>query len=170
MKDFGDPLEWLTAIIRTDRPRLIQIARGEGLAAEDALECVQDALCGELIRANGEPITEAHARARLTVTVRNAARNARRLHSRAKEHIHWEASEHSSDRPTAETLVAEAEDVVRLNACVAELCEIQRSVVLLRLLEERSGQDVAEELGMKRNYVDVLLARARSSLKVCMSS
>ncbi len=67
-----------------------------------------------------------------------------------------------------ETELAYAESIVRLRGCVAELCSIQRSVVMLRLLEERSGEDVAAEIGIRRAHVDVLLNRARASLKVCM--
>jgi RNA polymerase sigma-70 factor (ECF subfamily) len=41
-------------------------------------------------------------------------------------------------------------------------------VVTLRLLEERSGEDVAETLGLSRGYVDVLVHRAKAALRVCM--
>ena len=70
--------------------------------------------------------------------------------------------------PNAEALLSHAEDVVRLRACVAELCSIQRAVITLRLLEERSGEDVAEQLGITRKHVDVLVHRAKASLRVCM--
>ena len=68
-----------------------------------------------------------------------------------------------------EELLTRAEDVVRLRACVAELCEIQRAVVTLRLLEERPGENVAELLGVSQNHVAVLLYRAKSALRTCMS-
>ena len=57
---------------------------------------------------------------------------------------------------------------MRLQACVAELCTIQQSVVMLRLLDERSGEDVAGILGVTRAHVDVLVHRAKASLRVCM--
>jgi len=38
------------------------------------------------------------------------------------------------------------------------------------MLEERDGEDVAEALGISRNYVDVLLHRARGALFVCMEA
>jgi RNA polymerase sigma-70 factor (ECF subfamily) len=68
-----------------------------------------------------------------------------------------------------EELLLRAEDAVRLRACVAELCEIQRSVVTLRLLEERPGEDVAEALGITKNHAAVLLHRAKASLRECMT-
>jgi RNA polymerase sigma-70 factor (ECF subfamily) len=68
-----------------------------------------------------------------------------------------------------EELLSRAEDAVRLRACVAELCEIQRAVVTLRLLDERPGEDVAELLGVSKNHVAVLLYRAKSALRDCMT-
>ena len=70
---------------------------------------------------------------------------------------------------SAEALVAEAEEHVRLRACVDQLCETQKAVVMLRLLEERPGEDVAASLGISRGYVDVLVHRAKASLRVCMT-
>ena len=40
---------------------------------------------------------------------------------------------------------------------------------MLRLLEERQGEDVAASLGISRGYVDVLVHRAKASLRVCMT-
>jgi DNA-directed RNA polymerase specialized sigma24 family protein len=37
-----------------------------------------------------------------------------------------------------------------------------------RLLEERGGEDVASALGLTRGYVDVLLHRAKHSLRACL--
>lgn len=100
---------------------------------------------------------------------RNAARNFRRKHRRL---THADAIEPTNEpagsAPNAEELLANAEDVVRLRACVAELCTVQRAVVMLRLLEERSGEDAAETLGLARGHVDVLVHRAKAALKVCM--
>lgn len=67
-----------------------------------------------------------------------------------------------------EELLVHAEEVVRLRQCVASLCDVQRSVVLLRMLEERSGEDVAVALGLTRGHVDVLVHRAKGALRVCM--
>ena len=72
--------------------------------------------------------------------------------------------------PLAAELVERAEDYLRLRTCVAELCSIQRAVVTLRLLEERSGEDVANCLGLARGYVDVLVHRAKAALQASMSS
>ena len=78
------------------------------------------------------------------------------------------AANRASALPAADELLACAEAHVRLRACVAELCEVQRSVVLLRLLDERPGEDVAAVLGISRGYVDVLMHRAKAALRACM--
>jgi len=76
--------------------------------------------------------------------------------------------EHATERP-AEEAIARAEEHVRLRACVERLCDTQRAVVTLRMLEAKPGEDVAAALGISRGYVDVLLHRARASLFACMT-
>lgn len=160
-----DALERLTTIVRAERRALAAVARSEGLDAEEAVECVQDALATFLSR----DVEPENAVASLKTIVRNAARNFRRRHRRRLPHEPIDAgSEPRADAPDVEALLAHAEDVVRLRTCVAELCSVQRAVVMLRLLEERSGEDVAEALGITRGHVDVLVHRARAALRVCM--
>lgn len=162
-----DRLDRLTSIVRAERRALVAVARAEGLNAEEAVECVQDALITYLSRDEEPP--EEHVVPSLKTIVRNAARNHRRRHFRSLPHLEWEddTAPGASDA-NADELLAHAEDVVRLRTCVAELCEVQRAVVTLRLLEERSGEDVAETLGLTRGHVDVLVHRAKASLRVCM--
>ncbi len=165
-----DRLERLTALVRSQRGALMGVARGEGMSAEEALECVQDALCTFLARADPPAGgAEAPELATLKTMVRNAARNARRRHRRLKPHDDVaELAAPGDGAPSAEELLASAEEVVRLRACVLELCGVQRAVVTLRLLEERSGEDVAAALGLARSHVDVLVHRAKGALRACM--
>ncbi|HEX5659315.1 MAG TPA: sigma-70 family RNA polymerase sigma factor [Polyangiales bacterium] len=151
----------MTELVREQRAALIAVARQEGLDAEDALECVQDALATYLGLED-----EGHGIATLKTIVRNAARNHRRRHHRQKPHLVIEDAE--SPSLPADQLLAHAEEMVRLQVCVAQLCSVQRAVIMLRLLDERSGEDVAAELGLTRSHVDVLVHRAKSSLRVCM--
>lgn len=160
-----DRLEQLSLIVRSERGALVAVARSEGLSAEEAVECVQDALATFLSR--DEPAENPIAS--LKTIVRNASRNFRRRHRRSLPHEPIDVGrEPPAQGRDAEALLAHAEDVVRLRACVAELCSVQRAVVMLRLLEERSGEDVAEVLGITRGHVDVLVHRAKASLRVCM--
>lgn len=166
----SDPLEKLSELVRTQRRGLVAAAIAEGATGEDALECVQDALCTFLrVEREGNLPEGAPERTAAAYTmVRNAARNLRRRHHRLKAHdaIEEDASEGAS--PTAEEMLAHAEEAIRLRACLSSLCSVQRAVVTLRLLEERSGEDVAAALGLSRGYVDVLVHRAKGALRVCM--
>jgi RNA polymerase sigma-70 factor (ECF subfamily) len=102
--------------------------------------------------------------------VRNAARNRRRRHFIARPHAELDQGGGAVAPGAAiDELVARAEEHVRLRACVAELCEIQKSVVTLRMLEERAGEDVARALGISAGHVAVLLHRAKAALRACMT-
>lgn len=165
-----DAWQALCALVREHRAELIGVARRQGLRPEEALECVQDALYTWLLQRRREPSSgTAHALPSLKLTVKNAARNGRRRHHRLRPHLELDqVAELSSESADAEQLVSEAETRLRLQVCVAQLREVERAVVSLRLLEERSGEDVASELGLSRTHVDVLVHRAKATLRVCM--
>jgi RNA polymerase sigma-70 factor (ECF subfamily) len=165
-----DALERLSRVAQAERGGLAAVARYEGLTPEEAIDCVQDALCTLLDLVQTGQLDETASPGPVLVTiVRNAARNQRRRHARARPHVELSERELSDERELQEELLARAEDTVRLRACVAELCEIQRAVVTLRLLEERPGECVAEILGVTQGYVAVLLHRAKSALRECMA-
>lgn len=158
----------LDSLVREERAALVAIARREGLGPEDALESVQDALCTFVALARPE-LERTHAIASLRVMVRNAARNARRRHHRLRVHEPIAPDrEPATSSPDAEQIALRVEDVARLRACVTELRGLQREALLLRLLDERSGEDVAAELGLARAHVDVLVHRAKAAVRACM--
>jgi RNA polymerase sigma-70 factor (ECF subfamily) len=161
-----DPLDRLSQLVREQRSALAAVARAEGLSAEDAVDCLQEALSTFLDRLDRPP---ENWTASLTLMVKNAARNRRRRHHLARPHRSLEDHD-VSDAPTAEDLIARAEETVRLRACVAGLCEIQRAVVTLRMLEEQPGEDVARALGISAGHVAVLLHRAKAALRACMTA
>jgi RNA polymerase sigma-70 factor (ECF subfamily) len=166
----GDVLEALERLVREQRTSLAALARRQGLGAEDALDCVHDAFCTFLqkgLRAE-LPADAAEHPPLLAGIVVNLARNKRRRHHLARPHRALDAFEPRDDHPSTDTLVAHAEECVRLRGCVNRLCKTQRTVVMMRLLEERAGEDVASALGITRGHVDVLLHRAKASLLVCM--
>lgn len=173
METVNDPIAELTDLIRAQRGALVRVARREGLGAEDAVEVAQEALSTFLqILQRGEAPADAEGWAPYVTTIaKNAARNRRRRHHNALPHEGIEGAENASsaDAASAEDLLAEAEEHVRLRACVEKLCGTQKSVVMLRLLEERAGEDVATVLGITRGHVDVLLHRAKASLRECMT-
>jgi RNA polymerase sigma-70 factor, ECF subfamily len=168
-----DPLDRLSHLVRAERTALAALARAEGVTPEDAIDCVQEALCTLLDHAHrsARPADAAAWGPLLATMVRNAARNRRRRHFRALPHDDLDAHPLAAgDAPAADEIIARAEDHVRLRACVEELCEIQRAVVTLRLLEEQPGEDVAAALGITPGHVAVLLHRAKQALRVCMTA
>jgi RNA polymerase sigma-70 factor, ECF subfamily len=181
----SDPFSQLAELVHRERQGLLAVATREGLSAEEALECVQDALCTWLAQRTREPSLSTYPAAEqssrpgthipLTATlkhmVRNAARNWRRRHRRLKPHSPIDAArEPAADTADAERLFEAAEESLRLQVCVAELREVERAVISLRLLEERSGEDVAQALGLTRAHVDVLVHRAKATLRTCMGA
>jgi RNA polymerase sigma-70 factor (ECF subfamily) len=169
-----DPVEALTDLIRAQRGMLVRVARREGLSPEDAVEVAQEALSTflQIIQRGEAPVKSVEWPAFVTTIAKNAARNRRRRHHVAAPHQSIDTDNGSvafvDESPSAEDLLAEAEEHVRLRACVERLCGTQKSVVMLRLLEERAGEDVAAVLGITRGHVDVLLHRAKASLRECM--
>jgi RNA polymerase sigma-70 factor, ECF subfamily len=167
-----DVFERLLQIAQTQRGALAAVARNEGLTAEDAVDCVQEGLCTliDLVRA-GQVESGRDPGPVLATIVRNAARNQRRRHFRARPHDEIDALQLADgDLAFPDELVERAVEQLRLRACVAELCEIQRAVVTLRILDERPGEDVAELLGITKNHAAVLLHRAKLSLRACMTA
>ena len=181
---FEAGLEQLSGLVRRERSALVGVAVREGLTREEALESVQDALVTFLRRARGDAGSAVaggdagssaaegdEAREPVAVLkrmVRNAARNGRRRHHRLKPHLPIEKHDPGSRDEDVERLLSQAETSLQLQSCVRELREVERAVVTLRLLEERSGEDVAQLLGLSRAHVDVLVYRAKATLRVCM--
>lgn len=168
-----DILDLISRIARERRASLAALARREGVSSEDAIDCVQEGLI-ELLDAaqNGAlPADRSEWSGLLAGMVRNAARNRRRRHFVARPHEDIDAHPlPGGDAPETDDVIARAEEHVRLRACVEELCEIQKAVVTLRMLEERPGEDVAEALGITPGHVAVLLHRAKAALRDCMTA
>ncbi|MEQ8277968.1 MAG: sigma-70 family RNA polymerase sigma factor [Deltaproteobacteria bacterium] len=161
---------WVTTLAREHTTALAQVARSEGLTADEALDAVQEAFHTFLGLPQARELVGApdDSRALMRVIVRNAARNMRRRHHRSKPHEAIEDTAVADALPDAEALVLEAEDHVRLVGCVNKLGDVQRNVVHLRMLEELSGTEAAAALDLTPGHVAVLLHRAKKALYQCM--
>jgi RNA polymerase sigma-70 factor (ECF subfamily) len=168
-----DLLSRISHLVRARRSALAGLARAEGVSPEDAVDCVQEGLCTLLTLAREGPFPESEEEwaGLLAGMVRNAARNRRRRHFVARPHDAID-DDHAAaaEIPATDELIARAEEHVRLRACVEELCEIQKAVVTLRMLEEQPGEDVARALGISAGHVAVLLHRAKLALRTCMTT
>jgi len=165
---------WVTQLVHEHRGRLARIVQREGVRAEDALDCVQEAFLGFLTLPQARLLVGLPAdSARLLSTLaRNIARNRRRRHDYAKPHIVDEevVLGLASDAASADEVIARAEQHALTLGCMVTLNEVQRAVVNLRLVDEVPGEDVARQLGTTTSHVAVLLHRARQRLQNCLAS
>jgi len=102
--------------------------------------------------------------------VRNAARNLRRRHHHAKPHVDVDDHPLAAPVPAPDEAIAQAETQAQLVGCFAKLGDAHRHVITLRVLEELSGEEAAQALGVSAGHVAVLLHRARKQLEACMSA
>jgi RNA polymerase sigma-70 factor (ECF subfamily) len=159
---------WVTRLVRAERPQLVRVARREGLGDNDALDVVQDGLITFLGLARASELVdrdEDGARL-LAAVVRNAARNARRRHHRARPHD-GDPTAIRSDQDLAATVVR-AERRLAMSSCVSALGTDAQRVVIMRLLDELSGDEVAAQLGTTTGNVAVMLHRAKERLRACL--
>ena len=165
---------WVTQLVHAHRGRLARIVQREGVRADDALDCVQEAFVSflELPQARllvGLPEDSAKL---LAILARNIARNRRRRHDYAKPHVGDEEVGDGlpSDVASADEIVALAEQHALALGCMVTLNEVQRAVVNLRVIDEVPGEDVARQLGTTAPHVAVLLFRAKQRLQGCLAS
>jgi RNA polymerase sigma-70 factor (ECF subfamily) len=149
----------------------VRVVRREGLGAEDALDCVQDAFYGFLTLPQARALVEEpdDSAKLLTVLARNVARNRRRRHDRARPHLSDEITLDGlpAIALSADQAVAEAQEYALVVGCMATLNQLQRAVVTLRLLDEVRGENVARMLGISAGNGAVLLSRAKERLRSC---
>lgn len=164
--------DWVSVLARDHAGRLAAIARREGVSATDALDVVQDAFHTLISRADSQALRDKpdDAARVLATIVRNAARNLRRRHDHAKPHVDVDDQALTAREPTPDEALEQATTQAQLVGCMAKLGDAHRHVITLRVLEELSGEEAAQALGVSAGHVAVLLHRARKQLEQCMSS
>lgn len=164
--------DWAGSLARDHARGLAAIARAEGLPAADALDAVQEAFHTLLARPDKDALRDRPEDAArvLQAMVRNAARNLRRRHFRARPHVDVADTPLADVAPGPDELIDAQETSARLGGCLAGLAEVHRHVVTLRVLEEMSGEEAAQALGVTPGHVAVLLHRARKQLERCMQA
>lgn len=164
--------DWVSVLARDHAGRLAAIARREGVTATDALDVVQDAFHTLISRPDSQTLrdTPEDAARVLSAIVRNAARNLRRRHVHAKTHVDIADQPLVARDAAPDHAIEQAETHAQLVGCMAKLGDAHRHVVTLRVLEELSGEEAAQALGVSAGHVAVLLHRARKQLEACMSA
>jgi RNA polymerase sigma-70 factor, ECF subfamily len=163
---------WVTLLVHQHRARLARVVRREGVRAEDALDCVQEAFLAFLNLPQARLLVglKDDSARMLTILARNIARNRRRRHDYVKPHIVDDEMllGLASDAASADDVIAVAEQYALTLACMKTLSEMQRAVVNLRLVDEVPGENVARQLGTTPAHVGVLLFRAKRDLRRCL--
>jgi RNA polymerase sigma-70 factor (ECF subfamily) len=164
---------WVTQLVHAHRARISRLVVREGIRADDALDCVQEAFVSflQLPQARllvGSPVESARL---LNTLARNIARNRRRRHDYTKPHIVDDEALQSipSEALSSDEVVIQAEQQALALGCLVTLNEVQQAVVNLRLVDDVPGEDVAVQLGTTPERVGVLLFRARQRLRRCMT-
>jgi RNA polymerase sigma-70 factor, ECF subfamily len=162
--------DWVAALARDHAGKLAALARREGLGPSDALDVVQDAfhrLLGrpDIVALRSRPDDAARL---LAVIVRNAARNLRRRHHRARPHVTIDEEVMATAEPLPDDALDQRITATQLVGCMSRLGDVHRQIITLRVLEELSGEQAARALGLTPNHVAVLLHRARKELERCM--
>lgn len=70
----------------------------------------------------------------------------------------------ADEEPSVETRVSDREQLRLLAEAVARMGEPNRSVFVLRMIQELSHKDIGEKLGLSQNAVQKMLARSLNSL------
>jgi RNA polymerase sigma-70 factor, ECF subfamily len=163
--------DWVSVLARDHAGRLAAIARHEGVSAIDALDVVQDAFHTLISRPDSQALRDKpdDAARVLSAIVRNAARNLRRRHHQAKPHVDVDDQPLTAREPTPDEALEQATTQAQLVGCLAKLGDAHRHVITLRVLEELSGEQAAQALGVSPGHVAVLLHRARKQLEACMA-
>jgi len=163
-------LSWVAALVRDHRGQLLAYARRRGLDAEEALDSVQDAFFSffRLPEARAIANVPEDSLKLLTVILRHNVQNRRRKRTRhTRAQLEFGAQSASEDNVTSETLIAQAEELGRVHGCILRMGQLQRSVVMLSLLDEQPRGTVAKLLGITDGHVRVLLHRARQHIRAC---
>lgn len=162
--------DWISMLARDHAGKLAGLARREGVSPTDALDVVQDAFHTLISRPDSQALRDKpdDAARVLSTIVRNAARNLRRRHHHAKPHVDVDGQPLVAAIPSPDEALEQATTQAQLVGCMAKLGDAHRHVITLRVLEELSGEEAAQALGVTAGHVAVLLHRARKQLEQCM--
>ncbi|MBA2540828.1 MAG: sigma-70 family RNA polymerase sigma factor [Deltaproteobacteria bacterium] len=162
---------WVGRLARAHTRGLASVASREGLGGDDAVDAVQEAFVTLLTLPQARSLADhdEDAFSLLGAIVRNAARNARRRHHRARPHVSIDDEPLLDEGLSIDAWIERAEEHAALLGCVAKLGEIQRHVVTLRLLEQMSTAEVATSLALTPGNVALALHRAKAALQRCLA-
>src|SRR5262245_22372417 len=163
-----DFLAWVATLVHRHRAELLRYARRRGLAAEEALDAVQDSFVTFLDLPDARGIARAGSDAvkLLTVLLRNHVANRRRKRARQADGL-AELARARGERAAESSaeLIARAEDYARVQGCILRMARLQRAVIELSLVDDEPHEAIARRLGITVGHARVLLHRARERVR-----
>lgn len=167
------------AFVRRETPRLLAVARRLLRNEEDAKDAVQDAFVSAF-----RALEQFEGGCRLSTWLHRIVVNAALMRLRTQRRKPEESIEdllpqfledgHHAQHPhewrdTAEALLARREDRDFVRACIDQLPEAYRTVLLLRDIEDLDTATAAQALGVSDGVVKVRLHRARQALRTLLA-
>lgn len=135
--------------------------------SDDALDCCQDVFAEAIERGRRGPVTDWGALLRWLAT----RRAIDRLRRRKRRPVGGANVEHVGDSaPSAEQQVVFKELVERIRSELAYLPDRQAEAFWLVCVEDRTYEEVAQQMGVQRNAVGVLVHRARQHMRSKLKS
>jgi RNA polymerase sigma-70 factor, ECF subfamily len=170
----GEP-QAFEMLVRTHTPRLLAVARRLLRNEEDAKDAVQEAFLNAF-RSLGSFEGASRVSTWLhRIAVNVALMKLRSQHRKPEDSIEGllpaflEDGHHALHPPEwrdgADVLLERREDREFIRACIDELPESYRTVLILRDVEELDPEETARALGVTENVVKVRLHRARQALR-----
>jgi len=170
-----DP-EALRRLAEENTARLYRAARGMGLSADEAEDAVQDVFVTFLSTLDRFEGRSAVSTWLYGILLRKAQERRR---ARARDQRHealdddWQANFNADGtwarRPAAPDRQFTSRQMSRSVAeCLDDLSPQQRQVFVLRLVEELTGAEAGNILGLTVTHIGVLLHRARARMRVCL--
>lgn len=165
-----DFLPWVATLVHRHRAELLRFARRRGLAAEDALDAVQDTFLVFLDLADARSIAHAgnDAVKLLTVLLRHQILNRRRKGARRAARLAELGRERDlAHEDSSQELIEAAEEAARVRGCILRMAELQRAVIELSLVDGKPHEEIGKLLGITPGHARVLLHRAREHVRHC---
>lgn len=161
-------------LVRRETPRLLAVARRLLRNEEDARDAVQDTFVSAF-----RSLDAFAGGARVSTWLHRIAVNAALMRLRTRRRKPEESIEdllpafledghharHPHEWRDGEDLLAQKEDRDFVRACIDEMPEGYRTVLILRDIEEVDTTETARALGLTENLVKVRLHRARQALR-----
>jgi RNA polymerase sigma-70 factor (ECF subfamily) len=170
----GEPQAFET-LVRSQTPRLLAVMRRLLRNEEDAKDAVQEAFMNAFKSLDSFEGTCQVSTWLHRIAVNTALMKLRSRRRKPEESIEellpsfLEDGHHSSHPPEwragADVLVERRQDRDFVRACIEELPDSHRTVLILRDIEELDTEETARILGVTQNVVKVRLHRARQALR-----